>query len=108
MAEAVRPRTINLGSVDKVPKGQGFTFIVAGLEIAIFRQRDGMLFAAQNRCPHKQGPLSEGIIGGGKLICPLHAHRFDLCSGEGPDPKERLRIYPVREEKGEILLRVDP
>jgi nitrite reductase (NADH) small subunit len=105
---AERPRTLNLGSVEKVPRGQGFCFIVAGREIAVFRQRDGRLFATQNRCPHKQGPLSEGIIGAGKVICPLHAHKFDLSCGEGPDPKECLRTYPVREEKGEILIGVDP
>jgi nitrite reductase (NADH) small subunit len=105
---AARPKTLNLGSVEKVPRGQGFCFIVAGEEIAVFRQRDGKLFATQNRCPHKQGPLSEGIIGAGKVICPLHAHKFDLLSGEGPDPKECLRRYPVREEKGEILIGVDP
>jgi nitrite reductase (NADH) small subunit len=104
---AARPRTLNLGSVEKVPKGQGFCFIVAGEEIAVFRQRDGQLFATQNRCPHKQGPLSEGIIGAGKVICPLHSHKFDLCSGEGPNPKECLRVYAVREEKGEILLGMD-
>jgi nitrite reductase (NADH) small subunit len=107
MAEAVRPRTVNLGSVEKVPKGQGFCFIVGGQEIAVFRQRDGKLFATQNRCPHKQGPLSEGLVGAGKVICPLHSHKFDLCSGEGPEPKECLRVYPVREEKGDILLAVE-
>ena len=101
---ASKIKTVNLGSVDKVPKGQGFTFLVAGKEVAVFRQRDGKLFATQNRCPHKQGPLSEGIIGAGKVICPLHSHKFDLCTGEGPEPKECLQVYPVREEKGEILL----
>lgn len=108
MAEAVKSRTVNLGSVDKVPKGQGFCFIVAGQEIAVFRQRDGSLFATQNRCPHRQGPLSEGIIGAGKVICPLHSHKFDLSSGEGPDPKECLKVYKVRQEKGEILIGLEP
>ena len=110
MADAVAPktRTLTLGSVEKVPKGQGFCFIVDGQEIAVFRQRDGKLFATQNRCPHKQGPLSEGIIGSGKVICPLHAHKFDLCTGEGPEPKECLRVYPVREENGEIVIGLDP
>jgi len=110
MADAVAPksRTLNLGSVEKVPKGQGFCFIVDGREIAVFRQRDGKLFATQNRCPHKQGPLSEGIIGAGKVICPLHSHKFDLCTGEGPDPKECVKVYAVREEKGDILIGVDP
>jgi nitrite reductase (NADH) small subunit len=104
---ASKTKTVNLGSVDKVPPGQGFCFIVAGREIAVFRQRDGKLFATQNRCPHKQGPLSEGIIGAGKVICPLHSHKFDLSSGEGPEPKERLQIYALREEKGEILLGIE-
>ena len=110
MADAVAPktRTLNLGSVEKVPKGQGFCFIVDGQEIAVFRQRDGRLFATQNRCPHKQGPLSEGMVGAGKVICPLHSHKFDLCTGEGPDPKECLRVYTVREENGEIVLSLDP
>ena len=108
MADIAAPktRTVNLGSVEKVPKGQGFTFIVAGQEIAVFRQRDGKLFATQNRCPHKQGPLSEGIIGAGKVICPLHSHKFDLCTGEGPEPKECLRVYSVREEKGDLLISI--
>jgi len=109
MADAVAPksRTLTLGSVEKVPKGQGFCFIVEGREIAVFRQRDGKLFATQNRCPHKQGPLSEGIIGSGKVICPLHSHKFDLCTGEGPDPKECVKVHSVREEKGDILISVD-
>lgn len=110
MADAVapKPRTLNLGSVEKVPQGQGFCFIVDGREIAVFRQRDGKLFATQNRCPHKQGPLSEGIIGAGKVICPLHSHKFDLCTGEGPEPQECVKVYAVREEKGDILIGVDP
>ncbi len=85
-----------------MPLGQGFCFVVGGEEIAVFRQRDGRLFATQNRCPHRQGPLSEGVIGDGKVICPLHAHKFDLCTGEGPS--ERLRTYAVRESGGELQL----
>ena len=110
MADTAAPRTktVNLGSVDKVAKGQGFCFIVAGQEIAVFRQRDGKLFATQSRCPHKQGPLAEGVMGGGKVICPLHSHKFDLCTGEGPDPKECLRVYPAQEVSGEIVLTLDP
>jgi len=107
LSASTRSRIVRLGSVDKVPKGQGFCFIVAGREIAVFRQRDGQLFATQNRCPHKQGPLAEGVIGDGKVLCPLHSHKFDLCSGQGPDPKECLQIYSVREEKGEILLSLE-
>lgn len=100
------PTTINLGSVEKIALGQGRCYIVGDEEIAVFRQRDGHLFATQNRCPHKQGPLSEGVAGGGKVICPLHSHKFDLESGEGSEPGECVKVYAVREVDGEILLNV--
>jgi nitrite reductase (NADH) small subunit len=96
-------RTVNLGSVEKVPKGQGFCFVVAGEEVSVFRQRDGRLFATQNRCPHRQGPLAEGVVGGGAVICPLHSHKFDLGTGRGP-AAECLKVHGVRESNGEILL----
>lgn len=98
--------TINLGSIEKIALGHSRCYVVAGEEIAVFRQRDGQLFATQNRCPHKQGPLSEGVAGGGKVICPLHSHKFDLASGEGSEKGECVKVYAVREENGEILLSV--
>ena len=103
----VGPSCVRLGPVDKVPPGQGRCFVVGGKEISIFRQRDGQLFAVDNRCPHRQGPLSEGLLGAGKVICPLHAHTFDLTSGKGPNDQETLRVYPVREQGGELLLEVE-
>ena len=96
--------TVNLGSVEKIPLGQGRCYLVGAEEIAVFRQRDGHLFATQNRCPHKQGPLAEGIAGGGKVICPLHAHKFDLHSGAGSEAGECVKVFAVREFNGELLL----
>jgi nitrite reductase (NADH) small subunit len=98
--------TINLGRVEFIALGQGRCYIVRGEEIAVFRQRDGRLFATQNRCPHKQGPLAEGVAGGGKVICPLHSHKFELATGKGSEPNECVKIYTVREQDGEIFLSV--
>lgn len=98
---------IKLGRIDQVAEGQGFCFRVAGQEIAVFRQRDGKVFAVSNRCPHREGPLAEGIAGGGKVICPLHSHAFDLCSGDGPTPEEKLRVFPARVVDGEIRVVVE-
>ena len=98
------PQTINLGSIEKIALGQGRCYIVGDQEVAVFRQRDGKLFATQNRCPHKQGPLSEGVAGGGKVICPLHSHKFNLETGEGSEKGECVKTYVVREQAGEILL----
>jgi nitrite reductase (NADH) small subunit len=100
-------RTMSLGPLEKIPLGQGFCFIVGADEVAVFRQRDGRLFASQNRCPHRQGPLAEGVIGAGKVICPLHARVFDLCSGQGPKPEECIRTYAVREAGGEIWVTLE-
>jgi nitrite reductase (NADH) small subunit len=99
--------TVSLGSVNRVPVGQGRCYVVGSEEIAIFRQRDGQLFATQNRCPHRQGPLSEGIVGGGRVICPLHAHRFDLADGAGSEPEECVRVYAVKNVEGEIVLQLN-
>lgn len=97
-------RTINLGPLENISPGQGRCYVVQGEEIVVFRQRDGRLFATQNRCPHKDGPLSEGLLGSGKVMCPLHAHKFDLETGEGSEPGECVTVYTVSEADGEVLL----
>jgi len=95
---------VNLGSINQIPLGQGQCFIVNGLEIAIFRPRGGGLCAMENRCPHRGGPLAEGIIGMDRVICPLHGHKFDLASGQGAEKHECVRTFKVREENGETIM----
>ena len=94
---------VRIGAADAIPPGQGRCFLVGGEEVAVFRQRDGKLFATQNRCPHKNGPLAEGIVGDGKVICPLHSRKFDLCSGVNAEG-DRVKVYAVREEGGGIIV----
>jgi nitrite reductase (NADH) small subunit len=72
----------DLGSIDRIPPGEGQTFLVAGREIAVFRARGtDAVRATQARCPHKAGLLADGIVGDGKVICPLHSYKFDLATG---------------------------
>jgi len=72
----------DLGSIDRIPPGEGQTFLVAGHEIAVFRTRGAdEVHAVQARCPHKAGLLADGIVGDGKVICPLHSNKFDLATG---------------------------
>ena len=104
MAETSAPRTVNLGSISRIPLGQGRCYVVGPDEIAVFRQRDGRIFATGSRCPHRQGPLAEGVLGGGRIICPLHAHQFDLETGAGREPAECVRVFPVQDVAGDILL----
>ncbi|PWB79456.1 MAG: nitrite reductase (NAD(P)H) small subunit [Candidatus Methylomirabilota bacterium] len=93
---------VPLGPVDTIPLGQGCTYVVDGCAIAVFRQRDGQLFATHNACPHRGGPLADGIIGNGQVICPLHSRQFDLTTGESADCA--VRTCPVRVEDDEIIL----
>ncbi|HEY3862737.1 MAG TPA: Rieske 2Fe-2S domain-containing protein [Verrucomicrobiae bacterium] len=94
----------NLGPVENIPLGQGRCYMVNGEEIAVFRQRNGQLFATQNRCPHRQGPLSEGIRGDGRVICPLHGHKFELATGRGSEAGESVKTYHAAEGNGDVIL----
>ena len=98
--------THNLGSVDQIPVGEGRRFEVDGQAIAVFRSRTGPAYATQAECPHRAGPLADGLIGGDVLACPLHNFRFSLATGE-PLGNEcaSLRTYPVSlNEAGEIIV----
>ena len=104
--EAARGLAYSLGPVEQIPLGEGRVFEVDGRSIAVFRTRQGEVFATQAACPHKAGPLCDGIIGGRQIVCPLHAYKFDLATGNpvGNDC-EALRTYAVSvSENGDILL----
>ncbi len=95
---------INLGLVEQIPVGQGRRFVVKGEDIVVFRGRDGKIYAMEDRCPHRQGPLSDGIIGDGKVVCPLHGHKFDLETGQGSEGHECVRVFRAWEDNGKISL----
>lgn len=94
-----------VGHEDDIPLGEGRAFCVAGHRVAVFRQRDGALAATQASCPHRAGPLADGIVGMGSVVCPLHNRRFSLTTGEGDEDGELLNVYAVRRaEDGSVLL----
>ena len=76
-------------------------------QIAVFRTADDEVFALDNRCPHKAGPLSEGIVHGRQVTCPLHNWVIGLEDGEavGVD-KGCVQRFPVRLEDGRVFLNV--
>ena len=99
--------TINLGSIEKIPQGEGREYEVAGQLVAVFRERiTGKLTATQALCPHKQGHLADGFTGNGLIVCPMHAFKFALADGaaQGNDCAA-LKTYGVRlNDAGELLL----
>jgi nitrite reductase (NADH) small subunit len=72
---------ITLGPVDDIPIGQGRAYAVEGRQIAVFRLRDGSLRALDAVCPHRGGPLADGIADAEVVICPLHGFTYDLETG---------------------------
>jgi len=67
-------------AVGDVPLGEGRQAEVDGVRVAIFHTVDGF-YAVQASCPHRGGPLADGLVGEHSVICPLHAFRFDLADG---------------------------
>ena len=81
--------------------------IVAGPkgDIAIFRTSDDEVFALDDRCPHKGGPLSQGLVYGKRVACPLHNWQIELASGEALAPDEGCaHRHDVKVEGGRVLL----
>ncbi len=107
MSNQTKEKTLHsLGPASQVPLGEGKTFEIGELKIAVFRTRDGRLFSTQAFCPHKGALLADGIAGGGKVICPLHAYKFDLETGKpvGNDC-DALQSYRVElSEDGNLQL----
>lgn len=94
---------IDLGSLDEIPVGEGRTFAIDGTQIAVFRLRDGTLRAIDAVCPHRGGPLADGLADDRVIVCPLHNHTFDLCTGsEVTGADMSVRSYPVEVSDGRI------
>ena len=96
---------IDIGAIDDIPLRGSRKVKTAEGCIAVFRTDETTVFATSNVCPHKQGPLNEGIVHGNKVTCPLHNWVFDLETGEAQGADEgRIDTYPARVENGRVLI----
>jgi len=100
--------SVMLGPISAIPEGEGRNFEVGGRKLAVFRGRDGSVFATQAECPHRRGPLADGLLGNGILICPLHSLKFDLITGKSLNGECSLRTYPASlSANGQVLVTMD-
>ena len=80
----------------------------SGLDVAVFRNDQGEVFALLDRCPHKGGPLSQGIVFGNRVACPLHNWTIGLADGLAQAPDEGCTPrFAVKVEDGVVSLRAD-
>jgi nitrite reductase (NADH) small subunit len=104
---ATAGQPFDLGLAAQIPLGEGRTFEVADRSIAVFRTRGGEVFATQGACPHRGGPLADGLVGDGVVVCPLHEWRFDLASGATENGTCPLTVYPLTvDANGHLLLQL--
>jgi nitrite reductase (NADH) small subunit len=94
-----------IGRIAQIPRGEGRNFEVAGERVAVFRMWDDAVFATQAECPHRHGPLADGLTGDGVVICPLHDRTYRLRDGTGVNTECRIAVFPARvTADGAILL----
>ncbi len=100
-------RWVEIGGLDDIPRrgARRVTRPGAAMPIAVFRTAEDEIFALVDRCPHREGPLSEGIVQGCAVACPLHGWVVHLDSGAAEAPDEGgTRVIPARLEGNRIWL----
>jgi nitrite reductase (NADH) small subunit len=91
---------------DAIPPREGRVVVAGDREIALFNLGDRFL-AVSNRCPHKGGPLADGIVSGQSIVCPLHGWKVHLEGGHVERPAGTaacVHRYPVRVENGIVSI----
>jgi len=96
---------IEIAGLEDIPKLGARVVKTDTIDIAIFRTSSDHVFALKDECPHKKGPLSQGIVHDNTVTCPLHNWKIDLASGQAKSPDEGCtNSYPVKVENGRVFL----
>ena len=95
-----------VGRLDEIPMGEGRAYVAGGVQVAVFRLRDGSLHATQAACPHAGGPLADGQTDVDVLVCPLHLYAYRWSDGAATSGAAPIRVFPVREHDGTLLVTV--
>ena len=101
---------IPIGSIADIPRRGARCVATPEGKVAVFRTQDDQVYAIDDHCPHKGGPLSQGIVHGRAVACPLHNWSIDLASGEpmGADKgKGCTPVVPLEVRDGRLLLSLD-
>lgn len=95
----------DVGALEEIPSRGARVVATRGGDVAVFRTGDDAVFALFDLCPHKGGRLSQGIVHGGFVTCPLHNWVIALSDGRAREPDEGCaRAVKVRVEGGRVLL----
>jgi len=107
-SESLTKHWVSIAATDAVPLREGRAVQIAGHEIAVFNLGNRFL-AIESKCPHRGGPLADGIISGNSVVCPLHAWKIDLVSGEVLNQTaapQCIKTFATRVEDGVLSLEI--
>jgi len=100
---------VGVGKLDDIPRQGARCISVGEKTVAMFRTIDDQVFALEDKCPHKNGPLSQGIVHDGCVTCPLHNWVISLATGEAQGADEGATAsYEVKLEGDNLLLDIGP
>ena len=96
---------VEIAALEDIPRLGSRVIKTDTMDVALFRTRDDRVFALRDACPHKGGPLSQGIVHGTSVTCPLHNWKIDLASGEALGPDEGCtNVFAAKVENGRVYL----
>ncbi len=97
---------LEITTLDQIPVLGSRVIETDTINIAVFRGRGDTVFAIKDQCPHKQGPLSQGIMHSDSVTCPLHNWKISLVTGEALGADEGCtNVYQTKVEDGVIYLK---
>ncbi|HEC28345.1 MAG TPA: nitrite reductase small subunit NirD [Gammaproteobacteria bacterium] len=100
---------IEIGDLNDIPRLGARVVETPDGDIAVFRTKDDRVFAIRDHCPHKGGPLSQGMVTGNKVVCPMHDWKINLASGQAVAPDTGCAAtYPVKMNGDTIMLSLTP
>jgi NAD(P)H-dependent nitrite reductase small subunit len=99
-------RWVKVAEAAAFPPGSGRTVVAGQLRVALFND-GGRFYAIDDGCPHQGASLGEGLLHGGRVVCPLHSWVFDVRTGRCPnETHEGVRSYPARCKDGTIEVQI--
>lgn len=102
---ALSQNWVDVGATDDVPQRGARCVNKGDLTVAIFRTADDQFFALEDKCPHKHGPLSQGIVHDGCVTCPMHNWVISLSSGQAQGADEgQTRTFTIQVRDGRLFL----
>ncbi len=105
----VMSQWIEVCNIDAIPRLGARVLKTTQGDIAVFRTADDEIFALRDKCPHRGGPLSQGIVYGRKVACPLHGWNIELDCGKAVAPDEGCAIsYAVKVEGDTVYVSLLP